>query len=35
MKLKLDENAEVTGKLWIVQGGSIQEYRPIELANWN
>ncbi|MUG96259.1 hypothetical protein F7734_29550 [Scytonema sp. UIC 10036] len=24
------EQAEVTGKLWIVQGGSIQEYQPIE-----
>lgn len=24
------EEAEVTGKLWIIQGGSIQEYRPIE-----
>lgn len=24
------EEAEVTGKLWIVQSGSIQEYRPID-----
>lgn len=24
------ESAEVTGKLWIIQSGSIQEYRPIE-----
>ncbi|PAX59914.1 DUF5615 family PIN-like protein [Brunnivagina elsteri] len=24
------ESAEVTGKLWIIQGGSIQEYQPIE-----
>jgi predicted nuclease of predicted toxin-antitoxin system len=24
------ESAEVTGKLWIIQRGSIQEYQPIE-----
>lgn len=24
------EEAEITGKLWIVQSGSIQEYQPIE-----
>lgn len=25
------EQAEVAGKLWIIQGGTIQEYEPIEL----
>lgn len=24
------EQAEVAGKLWIIQGGTIQEYQPIE-----
>jgi predicted nuclease of predicted toxin-antitoxin system len=24
------EEAEVTGKLWLIQSGSIQEYQPIE-----
>lgn len=24
------EQAEVAGKLWIIQGGAIQEYQPIE-----